>query len=254
MNVRWYALVAVIFIVTLLTTPLHSAEDQWFVLFEADNGSGMYLGPRARLGVQPSASNESDSSDCTALYGTEISQTTRWAVSRIGDSSETLTANIGSPGSPALYGGVRSWPLYVGGLPLCNNDPVRIRIFRSSIEAGRTPDSVDGVPVRYRLVMADNKGLSNAPTNGTIWDLPISSSTAIGYVHLPLVRLSAPTHSAMIAEGLQLRFEQYVATGAPVPEPAGLMGLGLGMAGLIGSLRRRRSARSKKGGFRRPSV
>lgn len=228
-----------------------ASEDNWRISLRADNALGGGFGFDAQLGVYPlSADGVDRGQDSPAYYFLDFPMQCRWIVSRIPGDSGTWIRDIRAPGSPASYPGLtRTWELRIAGMPNTADDPIRL-FLRTLTEGSLSPARVGGVDVAYRLVMADNRGVPDAPANGRVWDLPIPTAHAAEpYWYLPqadwlpMLRVSWPTHEAMIAEGYVMLFEQY-AVPAPtaVPEPAGLLSLGIGIAGIAGSSLRRRRA------------
>ncbi len=107
----------------------------------------------------------------------------------------------------------------------------------------------------HLLKMVDNRGVANAPANGTTWEIEIPGAfvSDVPYnvrevgttnwttsVLLPRLSLNVPdlfvTYADANAQGYAM---QYIVT-EPVPEPSGLVALACGLAGLTGVMWRRR--------------
>lgn len=233
---------------------LWAAPDNWRIGIRVDNGYGMHFGTLFHLGVFPTATDGPDASpaigaDQEVAYSVDLSQTSRWLVCMLPGDTRTWNRGIMSPASPAMYpDSTKSWELRVAALPNANSEPIRIRLY--TMLADFPPATADRFSLAYRLVMVDNKGMPGAPQNGKVWNLPIPTVYALDAYWalpqadwLPILRLSAPNHEAMISEGYVMRFEQYQLSvpGQAVPEPAGLSVMGIGIAGLVGwAVRRRR--------------
>ncbi|MBP6963963.1 MAG: PEP-CTERM sorting domain-containing protein [Armatimonadetes bacterium] len=249
-NVLLFVLLAAVASSTAL-----AAEDNWRISLRADNGSGGGSGIDMQAGALPLAIDGPrpgawEREDLEAYYLTDFPQVVRWISTVIAEDTRTWTRDIRSPATPASYpGGTKVWDLRIAGMPNATPDP--IRLFLRTLSSGSLqPAAVGGVEVGYRLVMVDNRGVPGAPANLRVWDLPIPTAHAsepYWYLPqadwLPMLRVSSPTHEAMIAEGYVMRFEQYVLTGEyPVPEPAAMPALGMGLAGIAASALRKRRA------------
>jgi hypothetical protein len=238
-------------LVLVLQTPSTAAEDNWRIALKADNGAGSYSAASAMFGVHPQSSDGVDTEGSVqdqedVHYYTDITQAMRLVVGIIPDSEITWIRDIMSPASPATYPGLtKRWILRVAAAPLANWDPIRLRFFTLSLPGSTShlpPSSVAGRAVSYRLVMTDNKGMSGAPPNGTVWQVPAPTQhvSSVAYYTVPalfpVIKLSSYTHTAMITEGYQLEFQQIA-----VPEPVSLLTLAGGLTSLVGLGFRRRN-------------
>ena len=236
--------------VLIIAVPRASAsETSWRVEWKADNGAGQISGPQHQTGVYPASVDGLDSvfnGDHVAPYLIDSGQTLRWVTGIIPGESSTFDRDIKSPAAPQSYpGNVKQWEIRVAAMPMANDDPICLSV-AASFSSGLPPQSISGKPMGFRLIMVDNKGMTGAPANGRTWSIPVPTVATGPYPDffwklpqdelLPMLKLSAPNHAAMIGEGYQMRFEQYV-----VPEPTSLIALGSGLIGLAGlGLRRRR--------------
>jgi hypothetical protein len=222
----------------LTLSAAQAAVDSWRIAIKADNGAGSYAAPSSQFGVYPTSSNDVDTvvptQDLEASYGVDTTQTFRWVVGYIPGDTRTWGRDFLAPGT-----GTRSWYIRVAAGPLANADPIRLLFY--TLGTAVLPPPTVGVAVSYRLYLRDNKGVQGAPANNTYWDLPIPDTNVGLYytlpINLPILKLASYGHTNMLDGGYQLELQQI-----PVPEPSGLMALGMGATGLIGFMLRRRRA------------
>jgi len=246
-------LVMLISLSAFLPCCLWATVDNWRIGIRADNGRGMYGGPYIQLGVYPGSTDGFDApyapgADSEFAYSTDIPQTCRWVAAIIPGESHSWFKDILSPALPQSYpDSAKRWELRVAASHNASSDPMRLLLYTRL--ADFPPVTAYGLPLAYRLVMVDNKGVPGAPQNARTWELPVPTAqsskpywTLPQADWLPILRLSAASDEAMISEGYVMRFEQYQPSipGQPVPEPAGLTALGIGIAGLVGWVIRRR--------------
>lgn len=102
---------------------------------------------------------------------------------------------------------------------------IRLRFYANSAYEA-PPTTIGGSPVSYQLVMVDNRGVTGAPANGTVWEItPTSSTTTPCFtLTLPKVSLLAGQNLATYANSRGYAMELRVSTvgmTAPTFSPAG---------------------------------
>ena len=131
------------------------------------------------------------------------------------------------------------WTILVGASPSFVGSSIRLQFCTVGSTVLPTP-TFDGWGMKYTLTMLDDRGMAGAPQPGDTWVLPIPtahSTTPYFSLTLPVIRLSMANSAAMCSQAY--RFELKADT---VPEPAGLLAFGSGLAGVLcGVVRRRRA-------------
>ena len=228
--------VIVLLVVLLLATAAMSADQSsWRVSIKADNGAGMNPSAGAYIGVYPTSLEGLDAEDGSPYAGFFVDLPgVAMHVAALVPGAGLYSRSIKSPTLPVPE---KTWDLYVAANVNSTSNMIRLLAFTT---IGLQTPTFDGLPVRYYMRLADNKGKPGAPANGTTWELPIATTSSAtpfwtSPVNLPIIRLSAATNAALLAEGYKLQFVQKA-----VPEPSGLLALGGCLVGLAGFIRRRR--------------
>ena len=209
--------------VLLLTGAVQATENNWLISIKPDDGSGQLAGPAVVLGV--SASGSSSPLDFPVSLDSVI-------VAAV-EPPELFDRMILPSSAPYP----RIWDLTFAALTDASCNVIRLRFYTVNSPTLPPETVLGGHEAAYKLEMVDNRGVMEAPANGTVWPMPIPtahSSSPYWVVTLPCLRLSANTEAALLAEGYKLEFRQEV-----VPEPAGLAALGLGLSGLLAFRRRK---------------
>ncbi len=220
--------VMVLVLLLVVTTAAFATETSWRINIRADDGTGFNYSIPAQPGVYPTPS--------ASPYLWDLWLPHSMAVTAIGipGLADAYTQEIRLPSASPL-----AWDIYVAADVNYVPGILRLQAFTTT---ALPPAVWQGKPVGYRLKMIDNKGIQGAPENGTSWDLPIPTiyTSGVAYwtmpVNLPTIKLSASNSAALFAEGYRLQFLQ-----TPVPEPASISALGVGILGLAIVTVRRRS-------------
>jgi len=234
-----------------------AAEPHWRDFLGADDNAGGFPGPVMTIGAQPGQADGYSTSDLEAAYGSDISNSTAWAVGVFVDYrdgiNKTWTKDVKSDLEPVGYVPPKKvWDVRVAALPAAQYPRIGLKF--TTVGTTTLPPSTLPLtgPVNYTLILTwrpledvdtppvGTKWLIPIPAAhpSTFWDIKVNADTT-GHVWaqgLKTVKVQ-PNHPAMIAGGYQFLFIQEA-----VPEPSALLAFGSGIVGLVGLAVRRRRA------------
>lgn len=237
-----------------------ASELNWRLNIYADDGAGSN-GSYAQVGIKAGCKDPqttdalplSDAgSDSPWTIGLSTAKTVAsvFATDTAGTTPRAWAVDLKSTNQPwnsqyydAAFGGERKvWNLRVAGCGDASTaTPIRLRVLTVGSaylpSATLTHPTLGAKPNLLWLRMVDNKGITGAPANGTVWSIPIPtshSSNAVFTLTLPTINITiAKDEQKLIAEGYKLEFYQ-------TPEPSSLMALGAGLMALGGLVSRKR--------------
>jgi len=227
------------------TVAMAASQTSWRVLLKADNGAGSAAGPGAYVGVYPTSLEGLDGQDgaISGAIGADVPGTAAHVLAVVPGMPDLYGKTIKAPTEPLPE---KTWDLYLAGNASWAGTPIRILAY--TVNAALPP--AEWLPtqpapmISYWLRLVNNKGVEGAPANGTEWSIPIPTvHVATAYwtipVSLPSLKLSTKSNGAMLAEGYKLQFVEKCVVPI-VPEPSGMLALGVGLMGLVGFVTRRR--------------
>lgn len=254
MKARVRALLAVLLLAAAVTAAW-GAEDDWRINVRTDDNLETEYFPimNSYYGVYPSSSDGYDTTapiqDEQAIFPMPRDEVDAYCTAIIdGDTTKAYWKDIKAPFAPPP---AKVWDLRVYAFRDAAYANIRLQFF--SVSSTLMPPEASA-PV-HLLKMVDNRGVANAPANGTTWeiDIPDTFASDVPYnvrevgttnwstgVLLPRLSLSVTdlfvTYEHANAQGYVM---QYIVT-EPVPEPSGLLALACGLVGLTGVMWRRR--------------
>ncbi len=232
---------AITLMLLLVATAAMAAENSWRILLLADDGFGNNAGSRRYVGVAPTGQEGLDSQDgATASYGTDTPGTTNLLSAVVTGATPLYGKSIKAATLPVPE---KTWDFYVAGNANAVGEGIRIKAMTVANQLPTPTFAGAPAPLQYAIRMVNNRGMVDAPANGSLWLIPTPAVGTAGNVmfwsspiNLPRLNLAVGTSAQLVANGYKLQFVQM----PPVPEPSGLLALGAGLMGLVGFVTRRR--------------